>query len=242
MGVFAGPDVREDGLVLALDAGNTKSYPGSGTTWTDLSGRGNTGTLTNGPTYSSANGGSIVFDGTDDFSTSGALSGSFTSFTVIIWFYPTSVTSHENPIDCNYSYNGTTGNIGPRLEMNSAGTLDWLYSNITNSNSSYYNHPVVSSGLAANIWHCAAITYNGGTNTSTTYYNGNATGLSRTTIGSPTGFVGVMNNVTIGKGFHLGGAERIFTGRVSNTTIYNRALTASEIRQNFNALRSRFGI
>ena len=56
-----------NGLVLALDAANTKSYPGSGTTWTDLSGRGNTGTLTNGPTYSSANGGSIVFDGTNDY-------------------------------------------------------------------------------------------------------------------------------------------------------------------------------
>ena len=67
MGVFAGPEVVEDGLVLALDAGNTKSYPGSGTTWTDLSGNGNNGTLTNGPTYSSSNGGSIVFDGVNDF-------------------------------------------------------------------------------------------------------------------------------------------------------------------------------
>ena len=56
--------IVKDGLVLALDAGNTKSYPGSGTSWSDLSGQGNTGTLTNGPTYSSADGGSIVFDGT----------------------------------------------------------------------------------------------------------------------------------------------------------------------------------
>jgi hypothetical protein len=54
-------------LQLYLDAGNASSYPGSGTTWTDLSGNGRNGTLTNGPTYSSANGGSIVFDGTDDF-------------------------------------------------------------------------------------------------------------------------------------------------------------------------------
>lgn len=182
------------------------------------------------------------FDGTDDYVTAGALSGSFSSFTVAIWFYPTSVTSYENPIDCNYSYNGTTGNIGPRLEMNWSGNLTWVYSNITNSNNSYYSHSVVSSGLAANTWHCAAITYNGGTNTSTTYYNGNASGLSRSTVGSPTGFVGVMNNVTIGKGFHLGGSERIFTGRVSNVSIYNRALSASEIQQNFNATRGRYGI
>ena len=242
MALAHSPRIVIDGLVLALDAGNSKSYSGSGTTWTDLSGNGNTGTLVNGVGYNSSNGGSLSFDGTNDYISAGALSGSFTSFTVIVWFYPTSVTSYENSIDCNYSYNGTTGNIGPRLEMNNSGTLGWVYSNITNSNDSYYAHGVVSSGLAANTWHCAAITYNGGTNTSTTYYNGNASGLSRSTVGSPTGFVGVMNNVTIGKGFHLGGSERIFTGRVSNVSIYNKVLTAAEIQQNFNALRGRYGI
>ena len=242
MGIAYNPSIITNGLVLCLDAGNSRSYPGSGTTWTDLSGRGNTGTLTNGPTYSSANGGSIVFDGTDDYVTSGALPGSFASFTVIIWFYPTSVTNYENPIDCNYAYNGVTGNIGPRLEMDVNGTLGWVYSENTASNSNFYFHNVLSSGLAANTWHCAAITYNGGTNTSTTYYNGNATGISRGVSGNPTGFIGVMNNVNIGRGFHLGGAERIFTGRVSNTQIYNRALTSTEITQNFNALKGRFGL
>ena len=66
MSLFHSPRIVTDGLVLCLDAGNTKSYPGSGTTWTDLSGRRNNGTLTNGPTFDSANGGSIVFDGTND--------------------------------------------------------------------------------------------------------------------------------------------------------------------------------
>jgi len=55
------------GLQLYLDAGNASSYPGSGTTWTDLTVNGRNGTLTNGPTYSGTNGGSIVFDGTNDF-------------------------------------------------------------------------------------------------------------------------------------------------------------------------------
>lgn len=242
MGAYSGPDVSKNDIVLVLDAGNTKSYPGSGTTWTNRRGGGNTANLTNGPTYSSSNGGSIVFDGVDDYVTSGALSGSFASFTVIIWFYPTSVTNYQNPIDCNYAYNGTTGNIGPRLEIYTTGQLLWIYSNDTAVNNNFYSHTVVSSGLAANTWHCAAITYNGGTNTSTTYYNGNATGLSRTLSGTPTGFVGTMNNITLGKGFSLGGAERIFAGRVSNTKIYNRALSASEIQQNFNALRGRFGV
>ena len=67
MGVFAGPEIVEDGLVLALDAGNTKSYPGSGTTWTDLSGNGNNGSLVNGVGYNSGNLGSLSFDGVNDY-------------------------------------------------------------------------------------------------------------------------------------------------------------------------------
>ena len=226
-----------NGLVLALDAGNTKSYPGSGTTWTDLSGNSNNETLVNAPTYSS---GYFTFNGSTQYSSSSALSRSFASFTVIIWFYPTSVANYQNPIDCNYAYNGSTGNIGPRLEMNSSGTLGWVYSNSTGDNSSFYSHNVVSSGLSANTWYCSAITYDG--SSSTTYFNGTSTGLSRTTYGTPTGFIGTMNNVTIGKGFSLGGADRVFAGRVSNVSLYNRALTAAEIQQNFNALRGRYGI
>ena len=67
MGISYNPKIVTNGLVLCLDAANAKSYPGSGTAWTDLSGLGNTGTLTNGPTYSSANNGSIVLDGINDY-------------------------------------------------------------------------------------------------------------------------------------------------------------------------------
>ena len=67
MASHAGPNAVEDGLILALDAGNTKSYPGSGTTWTDLSGNGNNGTLVNGVGYNSDYGGSLSFDGTNDY-------------------------------------------------------------------------------------------------------------------------------------------------------------------------------
>jgi len=233
------PSIVTQNLIFCVDAGNTKSYPGSGSTWTDLSGNGNTGTLTNGPTYSSANGGSFVFNGSTQYSSSSALSGSFALFTVIIWFYPTSIANYQNPIDCNYGAY-SSGNIGPRLEINSSGNLAWNYSNDTAVNGNFYSHNVVSSGLSANTWYCAGITYDG--STSTTYLNGSSTGLSRTAYGTPTGFVGVMNNVTIGKGFSLGGAEKIFAGRVANVQIYNRALTAAEVAQNFNALRGRYGI
>ena len=67
MSAFGGPNTITDGLVLNLDAGNSKSYPGSGTTWFDKSGFGNNGTLINGPTFNTGNGGSIVFDGVDDY-------------------------------------------------------------------------------------------------------------------------------------------------------------------------------
>ncbi len=67
MSVYGGPDIVTNGLVLHLDAANSKSYLGSGTTWNDLSGNGNNATLTNGPSFSNSNRGSIVFDGTNDY-------------------------------------------------------------------------------------------------------------------------------------------------------------------------------
>lgn len=235
--------VGNDTVHTFTSTGSTTFTPASSGTLLGLTDHSNVNsfaTATNTPTYNSSNNGSIVFNGSSNYVSGGALSGSFASFTVFIWFYPTSVASFQNPIDCNYSYNGTTGNIGPRLEMNSSGNLNWVYSNITNSNGSYYGHEVVNSGLAANTWHCAVITYNG--STSATYYNGSVTAYSRTTTGSPTGFIGVMNNITVGRGFHLGGAERYFAGRVGETLIYNRALTAAEISTLFEASRDRYGV
>ena len=65
MGLSHSPRIVTDGLVFCLDAANIRSYPGTGTTWTDLKG-GNEGTLTNGPTFSSDNAGSISTDGSND--------------------------------------------------------------------------------------------------------------------------------------------------------------------------------
>ncbi len=90
MAHFHSPRIITDGLVLALDAANQKSYPGSGTTWSDLSGNGNNGTLTNGPTFDSGNNGSIIFDGVDDYITTGTTPSQLQgnpSFTVSGWFY-----------------------------------------------------------------------------------------------------------------------------------------------------------
>jgi hypothetical protein len=115
MGVFAGPEIAESGLVLALDAGNLKSYPGSGTTWTDLSGNGNTGTLVNGVGYVGTNGGSLSFDGVDDdiTITSYQLSTSDSSapYTLSAWINRTGTTTGGGIIT---QYSGSADRFGFR--------------------------------------------------------------------------------------------------------------------------------
>jgi Concanavalin A-like lectin/glucanases superfamily len=245
MSISDGPKITKDSsLIVNLDAANKKSYLGTGTNWTNLVNKKN-GILTNSPSFNSSNQGSLVFTrASNTYIDYGAVSGSFTSFTVIVWFYPTNIANYENVLDCNYAYNGTTGNIGPRLEMTAGGNLAWVYSNSTTNNMFYYAQDIITSGMTANTWYCTAITYDGTGNSSITYLNGLNTGKSRTTTGSPTGFIGVMNNLRIGQGFSLNSqtAERGFDGRVSSVQIYNRVLTSSEVYNNFVANRGRFGV
>jgi hypothetical protein len=187
-------------------------------------------------TYASDN--SFSFDGSTNYISAGTLSGSFSKFTVSVWFYSTSVSNYRNPIDCNFSYNGTTGNIGPRLEQNSAGNLNWAVSGNTTNNSLYDSFLVQSSGLLANTWYNVVITWTSGS--ANTYLNGVPVAINQAT---PNGFVNVFNNVVIGKGFHLDSASvRSFTGKIPAVQLYNRALSATEVQQNFNALRTRYGI
>ena len=188
--------------------------------------------------YSSDNTNSFSFDGSTNYITVGALSGSFGSFTVSVWFYSTSVTNYRNLIDCNFNYNATTGNIGPRLEQNSSGNLAWLLSGNTSSNAVYDYYTVISSGMTANTWYNAVITWKNGS--ANTYLNGSPVTVNAST---PNGFVNVFNNVIIGKGFFLDAAStRSFVGKIPVVKIYNRALSATEVVQNFNAQRTRYGI
>ena len=220
------PRIVTDGLVLALDAGNTKSYPGSGTTWTDLSGSGNTGTLTNGPTYSSSNGGSIVFDGVDDYVTSfpSQLSGTGSN-TINVWFRTTSTSRFGL---CGIRGGAPTGWVFT-INRTTAGNLTYFH-----TGGSILE---VAAGITTNTWYCATSTYNVSSATATLYLNGNQIGspLSSFTAISSSTFNGVV-----------GAEDYIFSnklvGNIAQVQIYNRALTAAEIQQNFNALRGRFGI
>jgi len=224
-----------DGLVLHLDAGNKNSYPSTGTTWTDLSGNANTGTLTDGPTFNSTFGGNIVFDSINDFVSVGNI-GSFSTFTVEIWFKSDSVSNYRNPIDCNWLvFNGGASgysNIGPRLEQNSSGNLGWV---VGDAAGNYNGLTVVSSGLNSTLRHCAVITKTGASSF-LSYYNG--TNVSSLTF---SGWTGTMSNVNIGKGFSAS-SERWFSGNVPVVRIYNRALSLTEITQNYNSQKARFGL
>jgi hypothetical protein len=219
-----------DSLVLLLDAANTVSYPGSGTTWTDLSGNGNNGTLTNGPTYSSANFGTIVFDGVDDGVQLPGTNFSLNQMTISSWNFSS-----------NYNQNGFM------FEKTTNGSVNTQYSLFYNSSNEIYYRTyglstldlavnTTSAGVVNNNWNNIVATFDG--TIKRIYVNGvlraTSTTLSGTVTQNTTGaaFIGIYGNF----------AGYPFNGRISNTTIYNRALTATEVSQNYNALKSRFGL
>ena len=237
MALAHSPSVVNDGLVLALDAGNTKSYPGSGTTWTDLSGNGNTGTLTNGPTYSN---GSIVFDGSNDnVLITNPTTIKNQNFTISVWVNPgTQNASIVSMIDFDHASSPVQGWV---LQSEDATTNRYFYLGWRGESSW---QPAGGGGIGAgkgiqvtnSTWQNIVYSKNG---TSLLGYL-NGTQLYSGTSASST--VSYENNKNLMIGSCVASNSRAFKGDISNTTIYNRALSASEIQQNFNALRGRFGI
>ena len=234
MGAYAGPEIVEDGLVLALDAGNTKSYPGSGTTWTDLSGNGNNGTLVNGVGYDSGNGGALSFDGVDDRVNLGdILDAGSGDYTFQAWSRLTSTNSQNKMImDKRDGIN--------RILLYSRGSDGFIQASIGDGSQLF--SVVDNINHRDGIWRNYAFTVNRSNNLLKLYRNG--VSVSSTDI---TG-LGTQNNsksLVLGAGY--GGSSGLeasyyWQGSIAQASIYNRALTASEIQQNFNATRGRFGI
>ena len=213
---------------------NRGSTVATGGGWADLIGNGNNGELVNGPTYSSANGGSIDFDGTNDYIDCPSITvGS--SYSIECFFNSSSVVNYRNVYDMNYTtYAGISGNVGPRFEQFSDGTANWVWSGVTNANDPY--NYTTAFPLSANTWYHTVFTMNGGI--VNTYVNGN---IQNSNISSPNGYVTTFGDPNLGRGFVLAG-DRYFSGKISNTKIYNKALSAAEVSQNFNATRSRYGL
>ena len=208
------------GLVLHLDAGNAASYPGTGTTWTDLSVNGNNGTLVNGPTYSSANGGSIVFDGTSHKVDCGnAASLQITVGTISAWI------------------NATTGNSGYNGIITKQ--LAWglfVYNNVLIAYD-WGNSSNRSTGVTVgnDTWKYVAMSFTQtiGTpsNNAIIYINGSA--VLTTTVKHVNQTVQVTTD---------GNAIQCMAGKISQIAIYNRVLSSTEVTTNYDALRARYGL
>lgn len=211
-----------NGLVLNLDAGFDPSYPTVGTTWYDLSGNNNNGTLINSPTFNSANSGSIVFDGVDDYVNT-TFTTALDNFTICAWFKCTGVTAWARIADKSYQ------------------SGFWFGKESTNANrwgggvKQVSNYNMIT--LDDTNWHYLVMVRNG---TSLTVYGDGITNTNTTTCGS-----GTLDTTALSLGGTVndgGGLRDWFKGNIPIVKIYNRTLSTNEILQNYNAQKGRFGL
>lgn len=221
MSLHYSTNITSNGLILFLDAGDTRSYPGSGTVWTDRSGQGNIANLANGIGFDSANKGSLIFDGVDDLATMGRVPVLSASglLSYSIWF-KTSDTTKIQQVLC-------VTNWSNMLQYNGGVSFTW-WSNI-NSGALAFNVPAI----VQNQWYNITVSQNN--SLLSVYLNG-------VSVYSATGVTSILNSNDIRN--HIGGfgASRFFKGNIAQVLVYGRNLTATEAYQNFEATRSRFGI
>lgn len=236
------PNIVTDNLVLYLDAANTKSYISGSTVWNDISRSQLNGTLTNGPTFSSANGGSIVFDGSDDYIDNiGDLSSfSFIQntavFTITFWMKTSNYTALYYPA----GNTPTSAEKGFFVGKSAAGALTLQVFDGSGVVNRLIIYSTVDGVIADNNWHHISYSANKLTTTVNVYVDGvlkttgSSTGLWTLSTGDSTRTlnIGRINNYNPNK----------LVGNIANFSIYNKALTAQEILQNYNATKTRFGI
>ncbi len=226
--------IVQDGLVLNLDAGVKESYNG-GTTWRDLKGS-NDGTLTNNPTFDRDNGGSIVFDGSDDrveIPDNDLFSFVNSAFSLSVWLKTSSTVSSSkgfiskgNTLTAGeYVFHSYNNQVAFRLTDNSTGAYRGVSANSAIDQGVWANFVAVSDGTQE-------------ISGMSIYKNGVSLSVSDNSAGS---FTGVQNTSTPLKIGARSNGE-IFAGNIALSLVYNRALTATEITQNFNVTRHRFGI
>ncbi len=210
-------------LTMALDAGNLVSYPGSGTAWTTLTGS-NSSTLANGPTFSSANGGVIVFDGVDDTATTTLTNTGTNNTTQIVWYKWNGINQIKG---ISYLGNGGSTGFGFLIHDGSGGTagnkVGVLYGGVA------YNalSGGASATLTSGVWCQLAITRD--STTTSLYQNGTLIGTTTSTPAGNTSSLAFVANSSAG-------------GSISSVLFYNKALSQTEIQQNFNAHKNRFNL
>lgn len=254
MSVAGGPDMIQNGLVIALDAADRNSYPGTGNTWFDLSGRGNNGTLTNGPTFSTTNSGCIVLDGTDDtVATNFPLTSlpALSNFSIDCWMkipsYPTATAPNV------YGSTTRTGVLVGAAYY--SGTAIYWYGNETGTGLTIYGYirgadanrltlgyPVTS----LNTYYYFTVVNNYSASTFAIYVNG----VLHSSVAGPTqeynpSLTPTAGNIGICKPQVDGGGTQNYSYlncTVASSKIYTRALSATEVLQNYNSTKTRFGL
>jgi hypothetical protein len=212
-----------DGLILQLDALNSASYPGTGSTWNDLSGNSATTTLVGSPPYTSSGGSYLTFDGSTQYGTVSQTT-TLTSATFITWIY-------SNANQAGYVgllYNRSTSVFGVGLGYFGTNGIGFTW----NGDAVSYNW---NSGLSVtnSVWCMVSVTVS--PTTTTAYLN--------TTASTPLSFAATsqtLNALRIAS--DATSSARSFNGRIGQVLLYNRALTSTEIATNFSGARNRFGI
>jgi len=208
-------------LVLYYDAANVKSFPGAGTTWYDMSGNNNNGTMTNGPLWSAANNGLISFDGTNDYITCGvssSINAASSAFTWSCWFKSNSISTEQ----LLFSTVNASGTTGFQIEVYTSKILLAVYPAGT--------YAFANTTLSSNTWYHLSIAYNSG---SIVYYlNGVADGTTSRTFTAATGPT-YISSWAVNSAYYI-------NGYISQVMFYNTALTAAQVLQNYNASRGRY--
>ena len=241
-----------NGLVMWLDPSYTSSYFSSGTYYDcgygcqyyasspgctncstqikDLSGNGNDGALTNGATISYSNGtggGTMYFNGTTQYVAGPNLGSMYTQGTICMWINASAMSNYNNCFTTNYL--GT--NVGFRFEENASGNFGVV---IGNDGGTYIGYNYISSGIATNTWYHITFVWNTSASTVVGYLNGTQVFSNSTSL-----FASQLPSIAIGNGFS---SSRYWNGAVNSVQIYNKCLISSEVTQNYNAGRMRFGL
>ena len=217
-------NIVTSGLVFAVDAGNLISYPATGTSTTNLTGSRAIGTLTNGTSFTSDGEGAFVFDGTNDY---------------ISFPNDTSLDSQAITME-SWSNVNSIFQDGFLFEK---GAVNTQYSNFYNSDGTFYFRTMglstqdltfyIPSYIAVNTWNHIVCTYSSGTKA--IYVNG-------VQVAGQTGLTGTIS--TNSSGLYVGaygvGSGYFINGEIAVSRVYNKALTAQEVNQNFSAQSSRF--
>jgi hypothetical protein len=234
MAFFRGPNVVTNGLVLALDAANTKSYPGSGTTWTDLSGNRNNGTLSGStiPTFNASNGGSLSFPGgafDNSYISEYSIPDSFWnagSWSVSAWVKFNVVNSGGANDNAIVGHGTSAPNTQIHIGERTARVQFGLYS----------NDLLGTIPLSINTFYNIVWTLNYSSALKQIYLNS-----VFDTSGGTVGYTGTGTNTRIGS-YSVGTFGNCLNGNLYNIQFYNKVLSASEVLQNYNALKSRFNL